>query len=249
MNPYIINAEEQPLMNYKLDDLLSLVRTHKLVLLKNIKAITRDNLLTYCQSQAELLSWDFGPVMEMKVAEDAKNYLFTPGDVPLHWDGAFHQEPRFLVFHCIEAPPVGTGGETLFVNTESVWDKASTLQQQQWSELNLQFATEKLAHYGGTITRTLVNKHPDTQHSILRFAEPVGDDYLNPVQVQVMDKTQENSAVILSDLSKLMRQAEHVYQHAWEENDLLIADNFSLLHGRNSFKEHSPRHLRRIQLL
>ncbi|KTD61934.1 TauD/TfdA family dioxygenase [Legionella spiritensis] len=248
--PWLIeNRSQAPVTGWPLETLLNLATRHKIVLLRGFAPLEREELLDYCQSHARLLHWDFGPVMEMKVDKETRNYLFTQGDVPLHWDGAFYEEPRFLLFHCLQAPTAGSGGETLFVNTESVWQEATTGQRQEWQALSLSFQTDKLAHYGGFITRKLVNRHPDTNHTIIRFAEPVGDDYLNPVQVKVIDKSDRESAAFLQSLSTIMRAPQHCYSHQWQEGDFLIADNFSLLHGRNSFHHHTPRHLRRIQIL
>ena len=248
--PYLIEADKAgSLTNLPLETILQQVTEHKIVLLRGFQSLERDELLHYCQSQAQLLSWNFGPVMEMKVDAEAKNYLFTEGDVPLHWDGAFHQEPRFLLFNCLHAPEKDSGGETVFINTELVWQTASQDTQTQWQDYSLAFHTEKLAHYGGSITRNLVNLHPDTQQTILRFAESVGEEYLNPVQVKVIDKSEEESQAILTSLTQCMRKPEFMYQHQWQTGDFLIADNFALLHGRNSFHRHSPRHLRRIQIL
>jgi alpha-ketoglutarate-dependent taurine dioxygenase len=249
--PYFVHSQSQgrSLSKFKLSTLLDLVTEHKLLILKGFKAMEREELLSYCQEQASLLSWEFGPVMEMKVDKNTKNYLFTEGDVPLHWDGAFHQEPRFLFFQCIEAPLTSMGGETLFVNTESVWKSASQSKQKRWLQHQLQFTTEKLAHYGGSIQRHLVSKHPQTGNTILRFAEPVGEDYLNPVEVKVVDKESKESEAILTDISQCMRKPTATHFHQWEQGDYLIADNFSLLHGRNAFKQETPRHLRRIQIL
>lgn len=248
--PHIIHSSQNlNLAAWELSKILALVSRHKLVILSGFSPMSRDELLGYCQSQASLLSWDFGPVMEMRADKNTKNYLFTEGDVPLHWDGAFYQEPRFLFFHCIEAPLPYAGGETLFVNTEIVWENASTSQQAEWASYQLQFTTEKLAHYGGQIRRKLVCEHPETGQTILRFAEPVGEDYLNPVQVHVLGKTKEHSTAILTELSQCMRAQPSCYTHQWQQGDYLLVDNFSLLHGRNAFREQTPRHLRRIQIL
>ncbi|KTC78191.1 TauD/TfdA family dioxygenase [Legionella brunensis] len=248
--PHLIQTTQNlTLATWKLGHILELVTRHKLVILRGFSAMECQELLDYCQSQASLVSWDFGSVMEMKVDKNARNYLFTEGDVPLHWDGAFYQEPRFLFFHCLKAPTINMGGETLFVNTEMVWSQATPCQQERWLNYQLQFATEKLAHYGGKIVRNLVNTHPQTERTILRFAEPVGEDYLNPVHVTVLDTNEVESKQILTEISECMRTNITSYFHQWQQGDYLIADNFSLLHGRNAFRRHTPRHLRRIQIL
>ncbi len=248
--PYLLESSlRQDLTDENFKQILTLVRRHHLVIFRGFPALSRDDLLQFCKKNAGLVSWEFGEVMEMKVSKHAENYLFTEGDVPLHWDGAFHQEPRFLLFHCIDAPKPNTGGETLFVNTNMVWKSATASQRAFWSDLQLQFSTEKKAHYGGQITAKLVQKHPDTRQTILRFAEPVGEDYLNPVDVQVVGKHALESKTILTEMSQNMRQPHCCYVHQWQQGDYLIADNFSLLHGRNAFTKHTPRHLRRIQIL
>jgi alpha-ketoglutarate-dependent taurine dioxygenase len=77
----------------------------------------------------------------------------------------------------------------------------------------------------------------------------VGEDYLNPVSVAIANKDSLDSSTILKELSAYLRQSAFIYEHQWQDGDYLIADNFSLLHGRNAFQKNSKRHLRRIQIL
>ena len=42
---------------------------------------------------------------------------------------------------------------------------------------------------------------------------------------------------------------ENFYAHEWQEGDVVVADNFSLLHGREAFETKAPRHLRRVHVL
>lgn len=227
--------------------LKQLTYAHKLVILRDFKQLTKEKLLAFCQKNTQLLHWDFGPVMEMKVDCEEKNYLFTHGDVPLHWDGAFYQEPQILFFHCQQAPPVGSGGETVFVNTEKVLQRLSDTERAFYASLTLRYQTEKKAHYGGEFQRSLIAKHPVTGKTILKFAEPVDSSYLNPVTVTVIDNHESNE--IIAQLTEQCYQPEVMYSHQWQEGDYLLVDNFSLLHGRKPFKQHSPRHLRRLQIM
>jgi len=225
----------------------TLLRAEKLVLFRGFGAFSREGLLEFCRRYpgGELLHWDSGPVMEMRVEPDARNYLFTQEAVPFHWDGAFHRVPSFLVFHCLESPPPRQGGETLFSHTPLLWDAAAAGEQALWRRLRLTYRTEKLAHYGGTVTTEMVQKHPHTGETILRYAEPVTTS-LNPVSLEVEGMAQP---VLVSRMREKLYDPRFCYAHSWKTGDLLIADNHALLHGRHAFSDDSARHLRRIQIL
>lgn len=220
----------------------------KLVLVRGLRASTKEELLRFAARDIEtdLVHWNFGPVMEMQALEGAENYLFSHEAVPYHWDGAFHVEPRALVFHCIQAPSPEMGGETTFCDTELIWEEASNEEKNAWSRTELTYATEKKAHYGGVITKPMVARHPHTGNTILRYAEPVNSE-LNPVATSVRGWPKNEESLHESMREKLY-SPRYAYAHRWQDNDLLLADNFSLLHGRNAFSQSSPRHLRRVQL-
>jgi alpha-ketoglutarate-dependent taurine dioxygenase len=229
-------------------ELFPLVREHKLLLVRGLAPFGRDELLRFAADDPsrELLHWAFGPVMEMKADPRAENYLFSREEVPFHWDGAFHLEPRVLAFHCVEAPAPEAGGQTIFVDSESLWNDAPATTRAKWRALELTYETEKRAHYGGRITVPMVQHHPDKPATILRYAEPV-PSALNPVRMDVRGLQGERDA-FAAEMRELLYSGRYLYEHAWRPNDLLLADNFSLLHGRRAFAHASPRHLRRVQI-
>ena len=230
--------------------LRSLLRAEKLVVFRGFAPLTREELVAFCSTypSADFLNWESGPVMEMKVDPNAKNYLFSREEVPFHWDGAFHQVPSYLVFNCLEAPTDSSGGETLFCNTEQVWETATTQEQESWPFVRLTYRTEKLAHYGGSVTVDLVQKHPHLNSPILRFAEPV-TTLLNPVSVAIEGLQGKEPDEFLSEMRGRIYDSRHCYRHTWRDGDLLFADNHALLHGRNAFEKDCPRHLKRVQIL
>lgn len=231
------------------DLLKEFVKTYRLVLLRGFQSIEKIALVNYAESMGPLLEWEFGKVMEMRVHEKPTNYLFTHGPVPFHWDGAFHHVPRFLMFHCIEAPAVNAGGETLFTDTTRIWQEASIDEKRSWLDKQISYQTEKLAHYGGQITQRLVQKHPETGEVVLRYAENVPSTMLNPVDVWVEEVAEHAAADMLATLAKRCYQPEYCYTHVWQRDDFILADNHALVHGRNAFSDFSPRHLRRIQVM
>lgn len=231
-------------------ELEELARREKLVLLRGFARIERDEYLAYCRAMATrgLLEWDFGPVMEMHEKPDAKNYLFSREAVPFHWDGAFHKVPTYLMFNCVQAPAAGAGGETLFCDTRRVWDGWSEPERARYARVSLTYETAKLAHYGGKITGPLVQQHPETGEPILRFAEPVQTEK-NPVSLAVDGLPAGEHGAFLAMMRERVYAPENCYSHAWEEGDVLVADNHALIHGRRAFALDCPRHLRRIQVL
>ncbi|MEK2646746.1 TauD/TfdA dioxygenase family protein [Bdellovibrio sp. BCCA] len=234
----------------KKTEIEALLQEHKLILIRGVAKPERDDLLSFCESfpKSKTLNWSFGPVMEMKESEDPQNYLFSREAVPFHWDGAFHFVPDYLVFSCVQAPTNGAGGETLFANTELIFQSAPEERKTLWAQVDLKYETAKLAHYGGSICGPLLQTHPRNGKNILRFAEPVNTK-LNPVTLDVIAKAELNADDLVKDLTERIYAAEFCYRHEWQEGDLLLADNHSLVHGRTAFEKNCPRHLRRIQLI
>lgn len=194
--------------------------------------------------EEKILHWDFGPIMEMKYEIEAKNYLFSDEAVPLHWDGAFHTEPSKLLFYCTESE--GNGGETVFVNTEEIWKCLTSLEKEKFLNIRLVYKTSKLAHYGGLIDVSLVQKHPLSGNTILRMAERV-NTALNPVELRILGTRDENE--FYDYMVNKLYDSKFQYVHKWEKGDLVICDNFTYLHGRKPLGANRKRTFKRIQIL
>lgn len=229
------------------EQLNDLVLEHSLVLLRNHKIASREQLIEFAEKLGKLMAWDFGLVNELKVDVAAKNYLYSHEDVPFHWDGAFQQSPAILLFHCLKAPISGHGGETLFTNTTKLYEQASSEQQQFWHTLLINYQTEKVAHYGGSITQSMVASHPITRKPILRYAEPVMTR-LNPVSVTIESMNPAAMQEFIVAMSQLIRNKTVCYAHQWQDGDVILADNHALIHGRKAIHTSSPRHIRRVQV-
>jgi alpha-ketoglutarate-dependent taurine dioxygenase len=225
--------------------------------LSGLKIIRKQNfsdeeLLNFAQGLSDksgelkekVLHWDFGPIMDMKFNPEAPNYLFSSENVPLHWDGAFYKEPSYLLFYCTETS--GTGGETLFLNTELLWDSLTADEKEECSKIVLKYSTEKKAHYGGEITVPLVQTHPLTGKTILRIAQKV-ETTLNPVTLTIMGAT--DAADFYQRMEQKLSDPRFLYTHEWEKGDVVICDNFTYLHGRKALKGNLTRSFKRIQIL
>ena len=232
--------------------LCQLVLDYRLIVLRGFSPLESDELSSYCQRWGKLLTWNFGTVLDLVVHQNPENYLFTNGNVPFHWDGAFAEAvPRFLFFQCLKAPEAGSGGESLFCDTTRVLENISSERREVWQKTEITYRTQKVAHYGGDITEPLVSKHPITSSPTLRFAEPLNEESvnLNPLFLEISGIPPEEHEEFLSDLIKNIYHPQNCFAHKWEEGDFLIADNHALLHGRNPFLADSSRHLQRVHIL
>jgi len=228
--------------------LLAWVQAHRVLIFRGFELFDKQQFALYAQQLGEPLQWPFGAINELLVKPDAKNYLYTPSAVPLHWDGAFiGRIPYLIFFQCVKAPRAEDRGGTTFADTGRALARATDAQRARWAQVTLRYSTQKVVHYGGTITQRLVQPHPVTGETTLRFAEPVHD--LNPVHVEVLDAAPEAQAALLAELQAALYAPEVLYTHTWEDHDIVLADNHLLLHGRDAFLNPNERHIQRINLL
>lgn len=224
------------------------VDQHRVVLLRGLEAVEPHTLAAEARRLGPLQPWRFGAVHELKQDPKADNYLYTEHAVPLHWDGAFAARvPHWLVFHCVRAPSKDAGGETVFVDTPSVLARATAEQRACWASARVRYRTEKKAHYGGTFVSPIVARHPTLGVEVIRYAEPVED--LNPVSVQPLGDSAQDATQLMQGLSRALAHPDSVLSVPWVEGDVVIVDNHALLHGRRAFRDGSPRHLRRVNIL
>ncbi|WP_016868429.1 MULTISPECIES: TauD/TfdA dioxygenase family protein [Fischerella] len=256
LNPFglVLNTKEEfrDLHLLSVAELRNLVWEHRFIILRGFSQLELEELSNYCQSWGELLTWDFGTVLDVIVQENPQNYTFTNGNMPFHWDGAFAKVvPSLIFFQCVVAPTPGSGGETTFCDTTKVWEKATPQQRQIWQQTKITYKTQKLAHYGGQISTNLVSQHPVTGVPILRFAEPLNEESvnLNPLFLEIPGLSLPERDQLIEDLQKRLYNPENFFAHQWQTGDILIADNHVLLHGRNPFFSHSSRHLQRVHIL
>lgn len=234
------------------DQIHAWVQEHRVVVLRGLVPPSKRELPLWGQRLGPLLAWPFGSVNELRPDPEKRNYLYTNRAVPLHWDGAFVDEvPRYLFFHCVQVDPGDDpspdGGETTFVDTTRLWAEASSEERAGWRALRFGYETAKVVHYGGSVERALVQPHPVTGEPTLRFAEPVDD--LNPVWVRARGLDEAASRALVADLAARLNEPSRVLAHAWEQDDVVIADNDALLHGRRAFAGTARRHLRRVNVL
>ncbi len=237
------SAEEIPTQTLK-----EWIAKDRYVLLRGFDPLSTESMTHLALTLGKTLEWEFGAVNELVAKPDAKNYIYTTGAVPFHWDGAFIGKiPHHILFSCEVAPPADSGGETIFCDGARLLAGATAEQRALWSTTSVTYSTDKVVHYGGAFTSPMIVPHPVSREETLRFAEPVLD--LNPVTLEIPGRTPQQRDALVAEMAKLLRKSEYCVAHQWLAGDVLIADNHALLHGRNAFVHAALRHIRRINIL
>lgn len=246
----LIEAQKHksPVRRSSVTQLRSLLRRHRLLVLRGFGNGFDDTqaFVDYAQAWGDIMTWPFGAVLDVVPHEKPVDHIFDRSYVPLHWDGMYRDTiPELQLFYCVDAPEPEAGGHTIFVDTISLLHDAGGALRIAWEKASLICRVQKASHYGGEVCSPLVAPHPVTGEKTLRYNEPVDDPlFLNPHTVWVDQISEEHR----EQLHEMLLLPRYRYVHAWQPGDIVIADNFALLHGRDAVDKHSPRHLRRIHI-
>jgi len=142
--------------------------------------------------------------------------------------------PHYIALWCV-TPAGGEGGETTICDT-SPWVKSLTADQRRhYLETPYRWKTTEGVQRMGLDLKT--------EHPIL---EERGDDMIVRFSCNNLIRDDDDPAALLQKDWHARFDNEHVAVH-YQKNDMLVWNNWRLLHARNAFSDRS-RHLRRIQL-
>jgi len=229
------------------------IREHRLLLLRGFAPFpTPEGLSDYCATWGELMLWPFGSVLELVEHPDPTDHIFDSSCVPYHWDGMYTKQlPAYQFFHCVNAIDASDGGRTIFCDGSRIWADADPVLRERWKNIVVTYTIEKVAHYGGQVTAPLVCSHPVDGSPVLRFNEPppMRIRFLNRPSLRFEGLSPDAVDAFVEEMRALLYSQRYMYSHEWKTNDMVIADNYVLLHGRTAFTSRAPRHIRRVHIL
>lgn len=250
-----IKCQDPSMSVYDIDveHLRELFAQHHLLLLRGFQGFsTAQDFAQYCEQWGEVSEWPFGKVLELVEHDDPKDHIFDHRYVPLHWDGMYRRQiPEYQIFHCVKAPLAGQGGRTTFTNTQSVLEQAQPELKQCWSKVTGVYERE-MEFYNSKTVSPIICQHPYKEYSVIRYNEPPAKEkghFINPPKQQFIGIDEQQLDEFHRLLQAALHAPNHFYAHEWQTGDVVIADNFTLLHGREAFVSQSPRHIRRVHVL
>ncbi len=233
--------------------LRDLVWNERLLVLRGFHTFSgADDFANYCEHWGEISVWPFGKVLELVERNNPEDHIFDNNYVPLHWDGMYRpQVPEFQLFHCVKAPKAGQGGRTTFSDTVQALEKASAEVKNLWNKVTGKYQ-RKMEFYDSTTVSPVIDTHPLRGHSVIRYNEPPSagfGNFVNPPTLEFTGVNGNDVEKFHSTLKEALYAPENFYAHEWQEGDVVVSDNFSLLHGREGFETKAPRHLQRVHVL
>ncbi|MFL6136993.1 MAG: TauD/TfdA family dioxygenase [Frankiaceae bacterium] len=204
----------------------------RVLVLRGFAPMTGEELLALCRAWGDRPAGDPGTV-DAAVHDHAADRFLACGAVPCHWDGALAPvEPHYVVFHRGQALPTGSGGQTVICDTTRVCAKLGDAHLERWRRLSIGYRTATDAPCGG-IVHALVSAHPTTGATRIRYAEPLSpEDCSSPLYLDVEDADEEEQERLVGELREELYAPDVCYLHEWRDGDIVVADNFAVLHGR-----------------
>lgn len=230
-----------------------LARQHHLIVVRGFSSFDgAEAFADYCAQWGEISLWPFGKVLELTEQENPADHIFDNNYVPLHWDGMYRpQVPEFQIFHCVSAPGGNQGGRTTFSNTAIALERAAPSVRSLWSNVTGAYR-RKMEFYDSQTVAPIIAAHPVSGFPVIRYNEPPrdGDDsFLNHPTLAFNGVAEGESADFHRGLREALYAPESFYAHTWRTGDIVISDNYTMLHGREAFTSGAPRHLRRVHVL
>lgn len=177
------------------------------------------------------------------------------GHIPWHSDQTYTQRPcRGALLRAIEIPP--EGGQTGFVDTASVYAALSDDLKAQVEGLEVVHRLAR-AHrllglqHDAEKTRELADRFPDMVHPLVRVDPKSGVRSLDisPMFADaIAGWPAGESEALLTRLREFATQSRFVYWHEWKPADLIIWNNYRVLHSAAGHKNRYVRTMNRTTL-
>jgi alpha-ketoglutarate-dependent taurine dioxygenase len=209
----------------------------------------------------EVVPWSYGIMQKVKDSgrrDKMANNVVSNEAMPMHFDGIFkfvtttdehgnevkvQKPPKFQYFTAIATAPKGSG-YTLFASCARFWQHLpppytlERLEKATWRMDNNGFWDAKMEKL------PLVVRHPVTGAPCVRWHEPWPASKTKFSTCDVFMENDEQAIVPLVD--SLLYDRRVCLYFTWEKGDVLVNDNFGMLHTRTGFTGDSDRELWRI---
>jgi len=178
--------------------------------------------------------------------------ILPHGDIVFHMDQMQYAQPsQAMSLYGINIP--SKGGETRFSNSHLAYEALSEDVKQRLDGLR---AENAYLYYSPNMMRKVTAREeeaPRAIHPVVRTHPVTGRKaiYVNRLlSDRIFDMDEAESSELLELLFRQIEDDRFIYEHTWRVGDVVVWDNRSLLHARNTYdSENERRQLRRIAIV
>ena len=139
------------------------------------------------------------------------------------------------------------GGSTQFICMRNIYNKLDQSIQKQLDNLD---AIHHFAHSRSKIDPTMVSqieldKFPPVVHPMVKI-NPINHKkavYFGSHTKSIKNLSDVESSNLLKYLNDFINNEEYIYSHKWDDNDLIVWDNRSMVHRGQPYEITEPRYL------
>ncbi|MDH3600954.1 MAG: TauD/TfdA family dioxygenase [Candidatus Tectomicrobia bacterium] len=155
------------------------------------------------------------------------------GATAWHTDKSYRTAPSLAtLLHAIHTPPAG--GETCFANMYAAYEALPAARQAELAELRVVHSWElsRIKAGGSLATEAEIRSAPPVSHPLVRTHPDTGRKclYMGEHACYIEGRPMEEGQALLQELEAYATQPRFVFQHQWQDGDLLMWDNRCLLH-------------------
>ena len=240
-----IHLNSETFKRLEISDIKEILNEKGFLLVKDMDWTLEDNI-TFCKKMGHLISNEDRPkplgqregaVLSLSGSEKKEHVLTGRGALPLHSDGLLVDTTvSTILLYCFDHDK-NSGGETFVSHQESAMKSAPSDILEILEKNDLEYIAHETSYF--TYAPEGWFPIPKTRHHNGKQGLFIGLPFKNHESkswsVRIKNFSEEESNEILSRLDSHLRSEEYWYEHSWEEGDLLLVNNFKMLHGRNEF--------------
>ncbi|MFS4493460.1 TauD/TfdA dioxygenase family protein [Maribacter sp. 2308TA10-17] len=210
----------------QIEQLKKLILEYGVVVLRNKTAWTETEQITFTNMLGKL---DSPVIYSTTTPSDPKVLKIWPNaqqsGLQWHSDRSYLERPSHLsIFQMVERPSIGN--ETAFLSLLEVYRNLPEDIKHKWANYHIVYATKKVMH-------PLFWVHPfngkKTMYFDFRFAEEIVDICSaadEPMKIKDINK-------VVQVIDQMFTKEKAKYTHVWQQNDVLICDNYAISHKAN----------------
>jgi taurine dioxygenase len=185
-----------------------------------------------------------------------------------HWDQSFMPEiVRGAVLRMIE--PAAIDGRTGFIDAIAAYERLPATMKRRIERLEVVYHFEgrqEMNRFGFPKDLKVVQRSPDAEgahaqfkldfppvvHPLVITQRETGRKILklSPMHAQyVLGLEKDESDALLTQLAEILVDERHAYYHTWQANDLIVWDNWRVIHSATGVPPDCARHAQRTTIV